>query len=57
MLSKYKADKLFDRKDATKFCTEAMKQASGGKSQNNMLGFDAAFKEIDRRKRGTLEIA
>ena len=56
MLSKFKADKHFDKRDAQKFCVEAMKSA-GGKANNNMIGFDALFSECDTKKKGYLEIA
>lgn len=56
ILQKYKSDKVFDKKDAMRFVIEAMKQA-GGKAQNNLLGFDAWFKSIDKKKCGFLEIA
>lgn len=56
MLSKCKADKHFDKRDAQKFCVEAMKSA-GSTAGNNMIGFDALFKEIDVKKRGYLELA
>lgn len=56
LISKFKADHQFDKREALKFVVEVLKQ-SGKNAQNNLLGADAVFKELDKQKRGYLELS
>lgn len=56
LLKKYNADKLFDKKEASRFVIDVLKQAGCPRAQH-LLGFDAWFKQLDIGKKGKLEMA
>ena len=56
LLKKYNADKLFDKKEASRFVLDTLKAAGCPRAQH-LLGFDAWFKQLDMGKKGKLEMA
>lgn len=56
LLKKYTADKQFDKREASRFVIEVLKQSGCPRAQH-LLGFDAWFKQLDLKKQGKLEMA
>ena len=53
ILHRFPKDKTFNKKEAIKFCNDVLK---GAGLKQNLLAFDEWFKQIDKTKKGYLEL-